>query len=268
MSRDGSPRLRRTSDILPLFTKVATTAHYELSFPGMPWQLLTYIKMESDDLIDNAFVFRDLGLLCKNASLPGTAFATAQINGNYMGINQKYAHTRIYTDTSFTFIVDDDYRVIKFFELWQEFISSGSDAGMNRKAYYHRMQYPADYKIDTMHLQKFDKNYGASVEYTFLSAFPVNITPIAVSYDESRILEISVSFAYDRYFFGSLRRQDTRSNQNSKAGPNPYPNTLLTHAADGATTGSGTVNGKLEVLTTRGPNDNASKGDVNSTETT
>ena len=119
MSRDGSPRVRRTSDILPLFTKVATTSHYELSFPAMPWQLLTYIKLKSDDTIDNAFVFRDLGLLCKGASLPGTAYATAQVNGNYMGINQKYAHTRIYTDTSFTFIVDDDYRVIRFFELWQ-----------------------------------------------------------------------------------------------------------------------------------------------------
>ena len=115
MSRDGSPRLRRTSDILPLFTKVATTSHYELSFPALPWQLLNYIKMNSNDRIDNSFVFRDLGLLCKNAQLPGTAYATAQINGNYMGINQKYAHTRIYTDSSFTFIVDDDYRVVKFF---------------------------------------------------------------------------------------------------------------------------------------------------------
>ena len=95
MSRDGSPRVRRTSDILPLFTKVATTSHYELSFPAMPWQLLTYIKLKSDDTIDNAFVFRDLGLLCKGAALPGTAYATAQVNGNYMGINQKYAHTRI-----------------------------------------------------------------------------------------------------------------------------------------------------------------------------
>ena len=101
MSRDGSPRVRRINDVLPLFTKVATTSHYELSFPAMPWQLLTYIKLKSDDTIDNAFVFRDLGLLCKGASLPGTAYATAQINGNYMGINQKYAHTRIYTDSSF-----------------------------------------------------------------------------------------------------------------------------------------------------------------------
>ena len=102
MSRDGSPRLRRTSDILPLFTKVATTSHYELSFPALPWQLLNYIKMKSNDRIDNAFVFRDLGLLCKNAQLPGTAYATAQINGNYMGINQKYAHTRIYTCLLYT----------------------------------------------------------------------------------------------------------------------------------------------------------------------
>ena len=232
MSRDGSPRLRRTSDILPLFTKVATTSHYELSFPALPWQLLTYIKTKSDDTIDNAFVFRDLGLLCKAAQLPGTAYATAQINGNYMGINQKYAHTRIYTDTAFTFIVDDDYRVLRFFELWQEFISSGASASRSRKAYYHRMQYPAEYKCDTLNLKKFDKNHGNSVEYTFLNSFPVNITPIAVNYDASQILEISVSFSYDRYFFGNLRRQDTRTNQNNGNPNNPYPKNFLDHASN------------------------------------
>ena len=232
MSRDGSPRVRRTSDILPLFTKVATTSHYELSFPAMPWQLLTYIKLKSDDTIDNAFVFRDLGLLCKGASLPGTAYATAQVNGNYMGINQKYAHTRIYTDASFTFIVDDDYRVIRFFELWQEFISSGSSTMRNRKAYYHRMQYPSEYKCDTLNLKKFDKNHGNSIDYTFLNSFPVNITPVAVSYDTAQILEISVSFAYDRYYFGNLRRQDTRTNQGSGNPNNPYPASFLDHAGN------------------------------------
>lgn len=231
----------------------------------MPWQLLNYIKMESDDLIDNAFVFRDLGLLCKNAQLPGTAYATAQINGNYMGINQKYAHTRIYTDSSFTFIVDDDYKVIKFFELWQEFISSGSDTNRSRKAYYHRMKFPAEYKIDTMHLQKFDKNHGASVEYTFLSAFPVNITPVAVSYESSRILEISVSFAYDRYFFGSLRRQDTRSNQNSKAGPNPYPDSFLTHAGNSTGTLNEVNNGE-DVNNSRDQNNNSDGGKKDTSE--
>lgn len=232
MSRDGSPRVRRTSDILPLFTKVATTSHYELSFPAMPWQLLTYIKLKSDDTIDNAFVFRDLGLLCKGASLPGTAYATAQVNGNYMGINQKYAHTRIYTDASFTFMVDDDYRVIRFFELWQEFISSGSSTMRNRKAYYHRMQYPSEYKCDTLNLKKFDKNHGNSIDYTFLNSFPVNITPVSVSYDTAQILEISVSFAYDRYYFGNLRRQDTRTNQGGGNPNNPYPASFLDHAGN------------------------------------
>lgn len=260
MSRDGSPRLRRTSDILPLFTKVATTSHYELSFPALPWQLLNYIKMNSNDLIDNSFVFRDLGLLCKNAQLPGTAYATAQINGNYMGINQKYAHTRIYTDSAFTFIVDDDYRVIKFFELWQEFISSGSDSNRSRKAFYHRMKFPAEYKCDTMRLQKFDKNHGASVEYTFLSAFPVNITPVSVSYDQTQILEISVSFAYDRYFFGNLRRQDTRSNQNSGMATNPYPKDFLDHAGNAVGMDKTTKIKNVEVDKKRDQNNDATSG--------
>ena len=50
-----------------------------------------------------------------------TSFATAQIEGNRMGIVEKFAHTRVYTDSTFTFYVDSDYRALEFFELWHEF---------------------------------------------------------------------------------------------------------------------------------------------------
>ena len=42
--------------------------------------------------------------MCKGAELPGATFATAQVKGNYMGISQKYAHTSIFTESSFTFM--------------------------------------------------------------------------------------------------------------------------------------------------------------------
>ena len=146
------------------------------------------------------------------------------------------------------------------YKFWQEFISSGSDSNRSRKAFYHRMKFPAEYKCDTMRLQKFDKNHGASVEYTFLSAFPVNITPVSVSYDQSQILEISVSFAYDRYFFGNLRRQDTRSNQNSGMATNPYPKDFLDHAGNAVGMDKTTKIKNVEVDVKRDQNNDATSG--------
>ena len=184
---------------------MATTSHYEVFFQSLPAKLIKFIK-DRDDEVDNKFIFRDLGLLCKTATLPGTSFATAQVSGHAMGIVQKYAHTRIYPDFTMTFIVDDKYRVVRFFELWQEFISSGGQENPTRRAYYHRMEYPVDYKCETLRIQKFDKDHDHDVEYTYINAFPRSLSPVTVSYDRSRLLELSVTFTYDRHFFGGLDR--------------------------------------------------------------
>ena len=56
------------------------------------------------------------GILCSDASLPTTSYATAEVRDNFMGIPQQYAHTRIYTDIDFTFYVDENYTLLKIFE--------------------------------------------------------------------------------------------------------------------------------------------------------
>ena len=201
------PRVRQTKSIVRQFQKVATTNHYEVFFSGFAslQKLRGYISSKAP-LVSNYFIGRDLGLYCNSAELPATSFATAQIEGNRMGIVEKMAHSRVYTDSTFTFYVDSDYRVLQFFELWQDFIASGSDGQVSKheKAYYHRMQYPSEYKVDTIRIQKFDKDHFRNVEYTFLNAFPVNVTSMPVSYEGAQVLECTVTFAYDRYYFGKL----------------------------------------------------------------
>ena len=199
------PRVKTTEQIRSLFQKVATTNHYEVFFNGFAslQSLRGYITTRAP-LVNNFFISRDLGLLCNSAELPGTSMATAQIEGNRMGIVEKFAHTRVYTDTTLTFYVDSDYRVVQFFELWHDFIASGSGVGKDQKAYYNRMRYPDEYKISTMRIQKFNKDHFRNVEYTFLNAFPVNVSSMPVSYDGANVLELQVTFAYDRYFFGKL----------------------------------------------------------------
>tara|TARA_B100000902_G_scaffold389801_1_gene437587 strand:- start:225 stop:1073 length:849 start_codon:yes stop_codon:yes gene_type:complete len=209
------PRVKKTEQIRSLFQKVATTNHYEVFFSGFGSmrKLRGYITSRSPR-VSNSFISRDLGLLCNSAELPATTMATSQIEGNRMGIVEKFAHSRVYTDSSFTFYVDSDYKVLEFFELWQEFIASGSDesdgADKSHLAYYHRMQYPQEYKVDTIKIQKFNKDHFRSVQYTFLNAFPVAVSAMPVSYDGNSVLECQVTFSYDRYFFGPMQSLDRR----------------------------------------------------------
>tara|TARA_E500000331_G_scaffold197654_1_gene189916 strand:- start:721 stop:1566 length:846 start_codon:yes stop_codon:yes gene_type:complete len=208
------PRVKKTESIRSLFQKVATTNHYEVFFSGFGGmqKLRGYIQSKSPR-VTSFFINRDLGLLCNSAELPATTMATSQIEGHRMGIVEKFAHSRVYTDSSFTFYVDSDYRVLEFFELWQEFIASGSDSdGADRThvAYYHRMQYPEEYKVDQIKIQKFNKDHFRSVEYTFLNAFPVAVSAMPVSYDGNSVLECQVTIAYDRYYFGKIGSLDRR----------------------------------------------------------
>tara|TARA_B100000902_G_scaffold190411_1_gene182051 strand:- start:713 stop:1570 length:858 start_codon:yes stop_codon:yes gene_type:complete len=212
------PRVKKTERIRSLFQKVATTNHYEVFFNGFGSmkRLRGYITSKSPR-VSNFFISRDLGLLCNSAELPATSFATSQVEGQRMGIVEKMAHTRVFTDATFTFYVDSDYRALEFFELWHEFIASGSHYGSNSDqidrthiAYYHRMQYPEEYKVDTIRIQKFNKDHFRSVEYTFLNAFPVAVSSMPVSYDGNNVLECQVTFTYDRYFFGPINSLDRR----------------------------------------------------------
>ena len=206
------PRVKTTEQIRSLFQKVATTNHYEVFFNGFAsLQSLRGHITTNAPLVSNFFISRDLGLLCNSAELPGTSMATAQIEGNRMGIVEKFAHTRVYTDTTLTFYVDSDYRVVQFFELWHDFIASGSGVSKDQKAYYNRLRYPDEYKVSTMMIQKFNKDHFRNVEYTFLNAFPVNVSSMPVSYDGANVLELQVTFAYDRYYFGKLTSLNSTS---------------------------------------------------------
>ena len=106
-----------------------------------------------------------------------------------------------------TFYVDYEYKVQKFFELWQEYIMSGSEVdGLTPEIdnYYYRTKFPEEYKCERIRLLKFDRDRDNRIEYNFLNAFPRNITSTQISYDASRVLEVTVDFAYDRYVFGAI----------------------------------------------------------------
>ena len=155
-------------------------------------------------LTDDQFVSRKLGLLCSDASLPTSSYATAEVKGNFVGVTQEFAHTRLYADTDFTFYVDKNYDSIKFFEAWMDYISGAAAPQSTHKGYFRRMAYPDYYKVSEMSITKFERNIvGTILEYKFINAFPKSMTAIPVAYGAADLLKVTVSFNYDRYIMNS-----------------------------------------------------------------
>ena len=180
---------------------LAQTNHFQVTFSSLRPSVETYLKsyLRVDDVRN--FLSRRAGILCDSASLPTTAYATAEVRDNFMGVPQQFAHTRIYTDLDFSFYIDEDYTLLKIFEGWMEYISSGanSNTSQNDRAYYRRMRYPDSYKCDTMYINKFEKNFKRTLRYRFVNVFPKAMSAIPVAYGPAELLKVSVSFNFDRY---------------------------------------------------------------------
>tara|TARA_B100000475_G_scaffold85165_1_gene61574 strand:- start:203 stop:979 length:777 start_codon:yes stop_codon:yes gene_type:complete len=129
-----------------------------------------------------------------------------------MGIPQEFAHTRLYTDIDFTFYVDTNYVNLRIFESWIDYISGGSEGDQVSELnenYYRRMRYPDTYKVQTMFISKFEKDFNSQIDYQFINAFPKLITAIPVAYGAADLLKVTVQFSYDRYIVnpkGSIKK--------------------------------------------------------------
>ena len=144
-------------------------------------------------------------MLCNSALLPGSRLATADIVGNRMGVSEKMAHSRIFTQIQLEFYVDNEYKTLKFLEHWMEFIANGSTSRLNRqssKDYYVRMEYPDTYKCDETKIIKFDRDYNEELEYKFIGLFPIDLTSTPVRYEQSEVLKATATFSFDRYLMG------------------------------------------------------------------
>ena len=188
-------------DVKEKLGKLSITNQYQVHFSILKKTITDYLESIG---LDNAkeFLSRDAGLLCSDASLPASAFATGEGKDNFMGIPQEFAHTRLYTDIDFTFYIDQDYTMLRIFEGWMDYIASGADndgIGPGQRGFYRRFKYPNDYKCDTMSITKFEKNLRRTLLYEFVNAFPKSITPIPVTYGTADLLKVTVSFNYDRY---------------------------------------------------------------------
>ena len=189
-------------------------------------------------------------LQCCDASLPGSSFATMNIDNDRTGVTETHAYRKVFDNRiDITFYVDTErHLAIQFFELWMKLIA-GEDLGPKEllsNTYNYRFRYPDEYIADSgFKITKIEKDFynevrtsnvledivnifagtdfgdtkfvrsGSLVEYSFARTFPLAINSMPVSYDTSQLLKVTVQMSYVRYKVTNL------DGYNVGAGTNP-----------------------------------------------
>tara|TARA_R100000322_G_C5381286_1_gene176127 strand:- start:37 stop:801 length:765 start_codon:yes stop_codon:yes gene_type:complete len=182
----------------------ATTSHFQVSVSFLEGGFNQY-RQELGLNLDQG----RLNILCSDASLPGSAFATSELNNNIPGIRERHVYRRNYDDSiDLTFYCDaDQYLPIRFFEAWMNYISGMTSAGYNRvknEDFHYRVKFPRQYR-GNLEITKFEKNLDSRrqtkiLTYKFVNCFPLAINSMPVSYDQSQLLKCTARMAYSRYF--------------------------------------------------------------------
>lgn len=209
-----------------VFSKVSFDNLYQVTFPvGNYSNWLTGSDLTRTTLDTDGFdLFQKVGLLCTQAELPGTQYATTQVVGDRQGLIELFPTIRSYPPLNLTFYVDTSHVIIKFFETWMNYISPINKTDRSDST-FSRLRYPDTYK-DTIRIIKFEKDTlyqeerpGVSeslyksnmLSYELTKAWPVNIASMPVSYGNSNVMKVTVTFQYDRYYVSEITQTGLES---------------------------------------------------------
>jgi hypothetical protein len=195
-----TPKPKSVADIKSQLLRPALTSNFQCWF-NPPEAVRNWSKYKSTTYDAELY-----SLLCCDAALPGSSLATIDIDNDFHGVSQKNAYRRLYDDRAdFTFYVDHDYNVIRFFESWISYTVNEQIAlGEETSNYSYRVNYAKDYKADAIYVVKFERDFeGMFMTYRLLQAFPISINSMPVSYESSQLLKCTVSFVYERYLIGT-----------------------------------------------------------------
>ena len=189
------------------------------------------IVSERSDI--NAFDF-----YASEVTLPGATFDMSEEMGARQGTIERFGTRRIFAPLSITFYVDREFKTIRLFEEWMNYMNpihndSGRYVGDHQgqrlhrdRNNYYKFRYPDSYKRNIV-VTKFDKAFYGDAHlsftsridrgnpnnnqvseafipqeilcYDFIDAFPHNLVAIPLSYEGSSITKVTVEFQYLRY---------------------------------------------------------------------
>lgn len=215
---------KTTDEALEIFGKLSLTSQFKVSLhltnggdKLMNWLASAGITSDGE--------FSKFDFYCAETSLPGATFDVTEEIGSRQGVIERFPTKRVYPDVTMTFYVDYDYKLIRLFEEWMNYINpvytsvvkgdgevkpnpKGQGNAKNRPDFF-RLKYPDTYKR-IISIVKFERDLNRITEsspltsvpritYRLIDAFPTNIAAMPVTYEGSTITKTIVTFSYSRY---------------------------------------------------------------------
>jgi hypothetical protein len=207
---------KTTNEALEIFGKLSLTSQFKVSLHltnrGAGDLLMNWL---ADAGITSDGEFSKFDFYCAETSLPGATFDVTEEIGSRQGVIERFPTKRVYPDVTMTFYVDYDYKLIRLFEEWMNYInpvytdagevapnSKGQGNAKNRPDFF-RLKYPDTYKR-IISIVKFERDLNRTndvprITYRLIDAFPTNIAAMPVTYEGSTITKTIVTFSYSRY---------------------------------------------------------------------
>jgi hypothetical protein len=131
----------------------------------------------------------DLAFLCRGAALPASVLGLVEIP--FRGRNIKIAGDRTVDSWTITVLNDTNFKLRNAFERWSN--------GINNMTDNEGLTNPVDYQVDAF-VDQLDRNGNTIKSYTLRGAWPLNISEIALDYDEKTEIEtFTVELQYQFY---------------------------------------------------------------------
>jgi hypothetical protein len=146
------------------------------------------------------FTQSDLRFFCKSATIPGLNVVVQDYRPNGFGLPHSVPTALQPDQVNLVFMMDSQHKVLNFFHQWMQKvvnydISRGMFSEVNGQLPYE-MGYRNDY-VSTITLALYSNDTNNFYEYTLLNAFPTQISPIDVAWDDNDSYStMTVNFAY------------------------------------------------------------------------
>ena len=124
--------------------------------------------------------------MCEAAQLPASTLGTIEVP--FRGRTLKMAGDRTFAEWSVTVINDTEFRIRNELEKWMNAIANHADAGGTSD--------PSLYMTD-LRVEQFDRNENVIKTYTFVDAYPTEVSAIDLSYSDTDTIErFTVTWQY------------------------------------------------------------------------
>ena len=125
-------------DVKEKLGKLSITNQYQVHFSILKKTITDYLESIG---LDNAkdFLSRDAGILCSDASLPASAFATGEVKLIILWVFHRSLLIQDYILILILLFMDQDYTLLRIFEGWMDYIASGADSdgiGVGQRGFF------------------------------------------------------------------------------------------------------------------------------------